>query len=313
VRWTLKTPSDFSFCRAVCSHGFFVLAPNLWDPARNTLDTVLTVHDDLSMHVRLSESAGGHVTVRCEEKLSSDVRTAANSSIRRILRLDEDLTAFHEMCRKRKTHRIAAEMRFGRLIRSASLFEDIVKVLCTCNVTWRQTTTMIANIVENWGVPTRDGNGKGFPTPERLARVSSDKFKTIARVGYRAEFIHRLVRDVTSGEEDLEDIERSNGSSDELYRRLRRIHGVGDYAAGHLCMLLGHYDRLAIDTEMVRFFKTRHPRKRFTPARIRAYYDHWHPYQFLAYWFELWQDYIQRHGDADEWQPEDIGRRITSS
>jgi hypothetical protein len=31
------------------------------------------------------------------------------------------------------SHRAAARLRFGRLLRSASLFEDIVKVICTCN------------------------------------------------------------------------------------------------------------------------------------------------------------------------------------
>ena len=265
------------------------------------------------MRVRLSARAGGRISVRCNEALSAETKAGATSGIRRILRLDEDLTPFHAMCRKKRSHEAAAGMRFGRLIRSASLFEDVVKVICTCNVTWRQTTTMIANLVEHWGVPTRDGDGNGFPTPHRLARVSADELKRIARVGYRAAFIHRLARDVASGEVDLDDLARFDGSSDALYRRLRRIHGVGDYAAGHLCMLLGHYDRLAIDTEMMRFLKTRHPRRRFTPAQIRKTYDLWHPYQFLAYWFELWQDYIQQHGDAEAWETEDIGRRITSS
>jgi 3-methyladenine DNA glycosylase/8-oxoguanine DNA glycosylase len=313
VRRTLNTPSDFSFRSAVCSHGFFVLAPNVWDPTHNTLDTVVTVNADLAARVRLSESTTGKVTVRCDGQLTSDACAAVISAVRRILRLDEDLTAFHEMCRRKRSHEAAARMRFGRLIRSASLFEDIVKVICTCNVTWRQTTAMIAHIVDHWGVPTRDGRRKGFPTPERLARVSANALRRIARVGYRAAFIHRLARDVVAGKMNLDGIEHFDGSSDALYRRLRKIHGVGDYAAGHLCMLLGHHDRLAIDTEMMRFLKTRHPRKRFTPARIREYYDAWHPYQFLAYWFELWQDYIQRHGDADQWQPNDIGRSITSS
>lgn len=277
------------------------------------LDTVITVSDDVAVRVVLAETAHGHVTARSDERLPSSTKARVTWGIRRILRLDEDLTAFHKLCVRKRSHAAAARMRFGRLIRSASLFEDIVKVICTCNVTWRQTTAMVSNIVEHWGISTRNAHRKGFPTPERLARVSINTLKRTARVGYRATFIHRFANDVAAGKTNLDDIESFHGPSDELYRRLRRIHGVGDYAAGHLCMLLGHHDRLAIDTEMMRFLKARHPRKRFTPGRIRQHYQSWHPYQFLAYWFELWHDYIERHGDSEHWQPEDIGRHITSS
>jgi 3-methyladenine DNA glycosylase/8-oxoguanine DNA glycosylase len=312
VRWSLKTPPDFSFDGTVCSHGFFVLAPNVWDPDGHILTTAITIDDDRAVLIRLSETKAGNVSVRCQEQLTACDRGSVTLAARRILRLDEDLTAFHAMCRGTSSHRLAAETRFGRLIRSASLFEDIVKIICTCNVTWRQTTTMIERIIQRWGTPTKDDRHKGFPTPNRLAPVSVDELRSVARVGYRADFIHRLSRNVANGDLDLDTIEMFDGTSEALYRELRRIHGIGDYAAGHLCTLLGRHDRLAIDTEMMRFLKTRHPRRRFTPATIRKYYDRWHPYQFLAYWFELWQGYVEQHGDSTGWQPEDIGRRITS-
>src|SRR5690606_29834930 len=98
----------------------------------------------------------------------------------------------------------------------------------------------------------------------------------------------------------------------ELQRLLRRIHGIGPYAAASLCMLLGRYDVLAIDTELVRVIKQRHPRRRITPAAVRRYYAAWHPYQFLAYWWELWSGYEHRHGPAHTWHPNRVGVQITS-
>jgi hypothetical protein len=76
-------------------------------------------------------------------------------------------------------------------------------------------------------------------------------------------------------------------------------------------MLLGRYDCLAVDTEMVRLLKKRYPRKAWSPARMRAHYEAWRPYQFLAYWFELWQDYVAVHGRPEGWAPEGVGQAIT--
>jgi hypothetical protein len=76
-------------------------------------------------------------------------------------------------------------------------------------------------------------------------------------------------------------------------------------------MLLGRYDRLAVDSEMRRFLGQRYPRRRWTPAAMKAHYACWHPFEFLAYWYELWADYVARHGQADQWERQDVGRRIT--
>ncbi len=316
----IAAPPDFDFRTAVCSHGFFVLAPNAWDPAKQSLRTVVTLDEDKAVSVVIRERragskadvSGNGLVVSCPAGLSSPQRTTVLRAVCRMLRLNEDLSGFHELCRASKTHRQAAEMRFGRLLRSATLFEDVVKVICTCNTSWAQTVAMVRNITDLWGVPAKGTTDRGFPTPARLAEVSPATLRKKARVGYRADFLHRLACDVVEGEVDLEAIESFDGSSDELYEIVQSIHGIGDYAAAHLCMLLGHYDRLAVDTELKRFLTERHPGKRFTPASLRMYYDRWEPYQFLAYWYELWSDYTHRHGQSHQWEPARIGKRITS-
>ena len=312
MRIVLDTPADFDFGGAVCSHGFFVLAPNAWEPANRTLHTVITLSDDLAAAVAIRESGPRRLLVTSPTKLTTRDAATIRAAVRRMLRLDEDFSGFHTLCRSSTSHSTAVDNRFGRLLRSATLFEDIVKVICTCNVAWRQTVAMIAKLVEQWGVPAGDGGGRGFPTPARLATAGPAELKRVARVGYRADYLHTLAVDVVEGRLDLAAIERFDGPTEELCRTLRRIRGVGDYAAGNLCMLLGRYDRLAVDTEMLRLLKARHPRRRFTPASLRRYYAAWQPYQFLAYWFELWQDYVARHGDSSSWSTQSEGPRITS-
>ncbi|MBI4582389.1 MAG: hypothetical protein HY718_22025 [Planctomycetes bacterium] len=311
MRMVLSVPDDFDFRNAVCSHGFFVLAPNRWDPTRQALETTIAVDETTAITVTLREAPGHRVAVSADGSVAPPHRQAVRAAVVRMLRLDEDLSPFHDRCRRSPSHREAAEMRFGRLLRSASLFEDIVKVICTCNVAWRQTVAMVENLVSHWGVPAASRH-RSFPTPGRLAAASVHELQANARVGYRAASIHRLAMEVTTGNLGLAELEDHHGPTDELIRRLRRIHGVGDYAAGHLCMLAGYYDRLAVDTEMMRFLKSQHPRRRWTANRIKEHYAKWFPYQFLAYWFELWQDYTRHHGRADQWDPRVDGRQITN-
>ncbi|HSW45597.1 MAG TPA: endonuclease III domain-containing protein [Phycisphaerae bacterium] len=171
--------------------------------------------------------------------------------------------------------------------------------------------TALQAVVVYWGVPTSDGQARGFPTPVRLAAASVAELRSLARVGYRADFIHALADRVARGSIDLVEIESFEGPSEARQRLLKQLPGVGDYSAAHLCMLLGDYSRLAIDTEMIRFFRGRHPRRRPTPVVIRAAYRRWHPYEYLAYWHEIWSDYTRRHGPSALWAAADMGRRIT--
>ncbi len=314
MRLALSVPDDFDFGNAVCSHGFFVLAPNRWDPHRQVLETCITLSESTAVAVRISRGNDGTLAIRGETALARNQQARVKMAVTRMLRLDEDLSAFHARCRLSESHRPAAEARFGRLLRSASLFEDVVKVICTCNVTWGQTVAMIDNIVRHWGVPAGpDGQPKGFPTPLRLASIGINELRRKARVGYRATFIRHLAESVATGDLELPALEGHPGPTEALVKALREIPGVGEYAAAHLCMLLGRYDRLAIDTELMRHVRTRHPRRTWTPAAIRRHYACWHPYQFLAYWFELWQGYADRHGRPEQWDPTVTGVRITAA
>lgn len=327
MRFTLRVPPDFDLAAAVCSHGFFLLAPNRWDGRVRTFETAVAVNDERAVGVRVREAANGRlgVTVAGANRTSGD-RRAVEHAVNRILRVDEDLSAFHALCAQHETHRPAAAARFGRLIRSATLFEDIVKVMATCNITWRQTVSIIAATTERYGVPV-DGDDarRAFPTPQRLAAAAPADLRATCKFGYRADWVSKLARAVSDGTLDLDAIERlaagpaahhstadahRNGDTDALYRRLREIMGVGDYAAANLLMLLGRYDRLAIDSELMRFFRERYPRRKPTPANIRRHYEQFAPYPFLAYWWELWSKYRETNGPSETWEPAD-GQRVT--
>jgi len=280
---TIPTPPRFDFRRAVCSYGYFVLAPNRWDEPTQTLHRPLRDGHDRVIRTTVRHDRNRKMCViTCHRKVGRAHHGLLRKAVARMLHLDTDprvYQAFH------KLHAKARRANFGRLFRSPTVFEDIVKTITGCNVAWANTKTMNRLLCEHVG---RDG---AFPTPTELARWRPAKLKAACKVGYRAERISRLARDVDAGRLDVEAFDSPNWSSDELYHALRDIHGLGDYAASNMLQSLDHYDRLAIDSETIRHFREHHEHNgsaRQITQHARRFYDHYAPFQFLAYWYELW-------------------------
>jgi len=306
MRLTRITPPDFDFGMAVQSHGFFALAPNHWDPSSRRLRT--TVHTSAGpLHVCVRHCRAGakgrlHIDVPGLAALSAEVRTTVRTAVGRVLRLDENLGDFHRLCSREPALQAAVERRFGRLIRSQSLFEDLVKTMCTCNITWRQTVAMVRRLVEACGTPALNQPAeRAFPTPVQLASVPAADLRTRCGLGYRADWVCELAGQVAAGRRNLDTLESPNLPTDELYRQLRTVRGIGDYAASSLCVLLGRYDRPAVDTEMIQHYRRRFPRRTATPANIRKHYARYAPYSALVYWWELWSHYAGTDGHPDSW------------
>ncbi len=306
----LRAGPDFDFRSAVCSHGFFMLAPNSWDPGGGVLSTAVAVDDEHAVAADLQAAADGRVRILLTGRPGRAAVGAVRRAAVRMLRLDEDLSGFHARCRSSRTHRPAARQRFGRLLRGASFFEDVVKVICTCNTAWSRTVVMVGNLVNSWGVPAEGTGRRAFPTPGRLAVATEARLRA-AGLGYRAAWIAALARAVADGRLDLTAFERSAAPTADLMRDLRRIRGIGPYGAAHLAMLLGRYGCLAWDSEMRRMLGGREPGRRWTPAEAIDYYRIWEPYQFLAYWYDLWRDYADVHGAPHLWDPSIVAGGIT--
>jgi 3-methyladenine DNA glycosylase/8-oxoguanine DNA glycosylase len=292
---SLPVPAGFDLPRAVCSYGYFMLAPNRWDPVAQTFTRVLRDQNDRPVTVTVTQEPASieRLRLRCDRRLKPSDQTAIKQALRRMLRLEEDLTGWFNQNPK------ARREKFGRLLRSPTLFEDIVKTMTGCNIAWPGTIRMNRLLCENFG-------GGAFPTPNELVKAKPKQLKDKAKVGYRAQRIINLVQRVADGDLDLAWFEAPGRTSDETYAALRQIHGLGPYAAANICHHLGFYDQLAVDSETYRHFRKHYnidpdlPNNQLHP-RIVAHYDQYAPYQFLAYWHELWRDYERTHGQARSW------------
>ena len=215
----------------------------------------------------MSDAPGG-VRVTTSGSLSARDREAAAARVTRMLQLDADLTGFAEAAAavNAELARDLVAYGGGRMLAGPSLYEDVVKAICGTNTNWRQAVTMINRIA---GL----GAGDAFPGPADILRAGDEWLRATARVGYRAFSILAAARAAIDG--TLEEIERSSAAADgeRVYAELQRLAGVGPATAGFLVLLMGHFDRPAVDSATIRvasraWFDGRRPTAREVLARV---------------------------------------------
>jgi len=221
------------------------------------------------------------------------------ATIRHVLRLEADLSGFYEAA-SGDPELAWATTGAGRMVQSPTVFEDVIKTVCTTNCTWSATIRMVHAIVEHLGEPAlgvhTDGPwGRAFPTPEAMAAAGEPFYRDVARAGYRGAYLVSLARSVAHGELDLEWFARATPQElpdGELEERLLALPGVGPYAAAHIMMTLGRYHRLILDSWTRPTYASKVGRKTTTDAAIERRFRRYGPYAGLAFWLFLTRDWV---------------------
>ncbi|KAG5537845.1 hypothetical protein RHGRI_025071 [Rhododendron griersonianum] len=135
--------ATFDLEKNVCSHGLFMMAPNFWDPLSKTLQRPLLLdsHEESG-----NGSASSSVLVRISQPSDSPHSLRLRDQVRRMLRLSEAEEA--SVKEFQKMHGEAKERGFGRVFRSPTLFEDMVKCILLCNCQWSRTLGMARALCE---------------------------------------------------------------------------------------------------------------------------------------------------------------------
>lgn len=288
---TEQTPDPFDLTATVRAHGWAALAPFHWDAETQTLSRVHCLSD--GMVARLNMLQPNHndavtVAVNSPQPLDVDDAREIRQAVRRMLRLDEDLSEFHGVCQQMADWELRVSPGGGRLLRCPTLFEDVVCTLCTTNITWSGTKRMVRLLVEKLGQPcVGQPEWRAFPTPAAIAAAGVDFLRQEVGLGYRSAYLWELAQAVVDGTLDLPALDDPAHSTAEVRRALLQIKGVGHYAAATILMLLGRYEYLAIDTEM-RAFVSKKYGEGAPPSdeQIRTLYAPWGRWQYLAYWFD---------------------------
>jgi len=277
--------------RTVDGHGLTTLPPMAPDPDQLGFGIVLRMPRGRPLAVRARQA--GQTRVRVTAQAGSAVRQqAALDGVRHVLRLDEDLSAFYEQVLADEDLSWACTGA-GRMMRSQTVFEDVVKTICTTNCAWSGTVRMVNGLVDGLGEAAA-GGGHAFPTPEAMAEAPDAFYAEEVRAGYRGPYLRALAADVASGELDLEALAaapRSELPDVELEERLLALAGVGPYAAAHIMMLMGRHSRLILDSWTRPTYAKLRGRKQ-TDKQILRRFERYGDHAGLAFWLTLTRSWV---------------------
>eukprot|EP00903_Cladosiphon_okamuranus_P016401 g15123.t1 len=328
----VQVPKGFSLAQAACSYGYYLVPPNLWQPCKEAPEradsgtfsrplrfgqglanvakcTISQVPSCGSASEAKQEARGGRnpevtavalrVDVVSAEALTESDQEDIRAQVVRMFQSTVDLEPWFRLSPKAK------EIGYGRLFRSPTVFEDMVKSITGCNMKFQGTIRMNKLLCEHFG------HDHAFPTPEDLEGVEAEDLKVKAKVGYRADRILRLAKSFRDGSVDPDWLEAPGRTREEVFKFVKGLHGFGDYAAGNVVMLLGFYEEVPMDSETVRHFKDYHGQttknvKEVAP-KVKKEYEPYAPYQFLQYWYEMIEWHEKKRGLAVHmWEARDF-------
>ena len=289
---TLATPREFSFKRTIISHGWCELLPFKIDEEKWQLTRTLEVEDAKPVTITISSTRRALI-VKTSRRLSQAAAKKVAADVRHMLRLDDNITEFYRLLTADNDFNWIPTQGAGRLLRSPTVFEDLVKMICTTNCSWALTQKMVTGLVENLGRESSNGD-RTFPSPEAMALMPLKFYVNEVRAGYRSEYLKLLADRVASGELDVEAWLTSPLSTAELMKEMRGVKGVGPYAAENLLKLLGRYDGLALDSwTRAKFFSVRNNGRKTTDKKIARYYSRFKEWRGLALWCDMTRDWIE--------------------
>ena len=304
--WTAEFPlvgpagETVDLRRVFLSHGIASLPPMRVDDAGAWFEVTLPVKGSSPRTVRITQSRPGHGLVTVAGRPPSAlITTRLMATVRQVLSLDQDLSPFYRLARD-DPQLSWVERGAGRMVRSPTVFEDVVKTICTTNCAWSATTRMVNALVGHLGekapgAPAAGPYGRAFPTPAAMAESGDTFYKNVAGAGYRGAYLRALAGSVDSGEVDLEGLAGGDAgrlSDDEVDERLRALPGVGPYASAHIMLMLGRYSRLILDSWTRPTYARLTSGRAVKDATIERRFRRYGSYAGLAFWLFLTRDWL---------------------
>jgi 3-methyladenine DNA glycosylase/8-oxoguanine DNA glycosylase len=287
--------------RTINSHGLVALPPMRIDGEARALEVTLPLPAGRPRTVLVSEAAADRARVSALGPRPS-ARQGAHvlEAVAHILRLDENLSTFYALAAADPDLSWSAHGA-GRMIRSATVFEDVVKTICTTNCTWSATERMVGALVEHLGKSAAGARKEGawghaFPSPEAMAEADEAFYRDIVRAGYRGAYLRSLAASVVEGSVDLEELGRASPEDlpdEEVAAHLLALPGVGPYAAAHIMMMLGRYSRLILDSWTRPKYARLNGGRPLKDATIERRFRRYGAYAGLAFWLHLTRDWVE--------------------
>lgn len=290
----LTPPSPFNLQSVIHSHGWWRLPPFSLNEESGALSRVDALSDGALVRYTVTEEDGA-LLLHVADALNAAQCAELEAIVARILGWELELAPFYEYLAELPEYAWVAPRALGRVLKSATVWEDAVKTLLTTNTTWAMTIQMATRVAE---LGPSDSERTAFPTPGQLYALGEEALAEAVRAGYRNAYLYELAARITSGELDLEawlsdDADDADQDADRtLYKRLRSLKGFGDYAVSSLMRIYGRFGYLSIDTVARACYKALHPAANALDARaldaaIRDHYASHGRWQALMQWLDV--------------------------
>jgi 3-methyladenine DNA glycosylase/8-oxoguanine DNA glycosylase len=285
--YVIKTDKNFSFHSTLYSHGWSDLLPFKIDSEKKKLNYSFELSLSQFADIEIHSNAENDIIIN--SNIGAKFKDTLVSKTKRIFRLDEDITEFYKIAKQHRNFFWIIEKGAGRMLRCASLWEDMVKMLCTTNCTWRLTQIMTENLYNILG------NSAAFPTANFIAETDEQFLREKVKMGYRAPYLLRFARDVAIGKLNLELLENWQEDSTSLYKEIRKIKGFGDYAVSSLMKLIGRYDFMGFDSwNRKQFYNTHKSGKHCSDEQITKFYKKYGKWAGLFFWLDVTKEWYFR-------------------
>lgn len=283
--------------RTFISHGVASLPPMRVDQGKRTFEVTVALDRGRPRTVVVSQGRRGKAAIEVRGRaVGAAAAEQIMEKVAHILRLDEDLSDFYALALDDDDLSWVTSGA-GRMIRSATVFEEVIKTICTTNCAWGATKRMVNAMVEHLGDPSpgapKEGPwGRAFPSPEAIAEAGEEFFKDVARAGYRGPYFIAISRDVAEAKLDLESLATDEEiDDDEVEARLLALPGVGPYAAAHIMMMLGRYSRLILDSWTRPTYLRAAGKRSASDSAITKRFKRYGRYAGLAFWLFVTSDW----------------------
>ena len=180
------------------SHGWSELLPFEFDRDNWTLSRVIDLGNTTPVLVKISGTKR-ELRINTSSRLNKGAAEKVVRDVRHMFRLDDDMSSFYRAMSADPDFSWIADQGAGRMLRSPTVFEDLVKMICTTNCSWALTEKMVTGLVESLGRESKDGR-RTFPTPEAMALMPLKFYVNEVRAGYRAAYLKELADRVAAGE-----------------------------------------------------------------------------------------------------------------
>ncbi|MDQ4124840.1 MAG: Fe-S cluster assembly protein HesB [Actinomycetota bacterium] len=286
--------------RTLASHGVASLPPMALDEKKLSFEVTLRVAKGRPRVVRVTPAPRNSVAIEVAGRApGAATADEIERLVRRILGLDQDLAPFYAAIKDDPDLAWAAAGA-GRMIRSPTVFEEVVKTICTTNCAWSATVRMTTALVEHLGeaavgAPPDGWRGRAFPTPAAMAAAGEDFYRDVVRAGYRGRYLIALSEMVAGGSLDLEALAATPEDElpdAELAQRLQALPGVGPYAAAHIMMLTGRHSLLVLDSWTRPTYARLTGKKKVSDAAIERRFRRYGRYRGLAFWLFLTRGWV---------------------